>query len=423
MAQLFTLLFILMTTQYVNALGNRPPRPVDPEPFSMGFAKPAQLQGSSIVNFDTSFAMDLNKDGVLDQVSCSNVDLSVTVKDGKDLNKNLFRWEIPWKTHENGSKRSFTGCEVVELTKGSPSIVASTVFNSPTIGARIVAPQFVFLNVNGRLKAQQIAVHSGASEFIYSAAARSVKCIEYPESLVRLGYKAGALCFFAGYDTGNSGSKITHTALLKLETVNDVVIAKDLTASAGLLWSGGARGTAASRFPTYVNNRGDRKIDGLHMMDGAFLDPNKDGLPDLVTVGQHASIRASTMKFNRSRPEGIEFSTTNILTAKNGNMTEFLRVRSFREHDKGISKPCVYVSGERYDSNYSSPSRVYDHIRCFESGKWVRYNLPGHEFSSEYSNAIIKRCKNNRIYLRAPKIELINGVLQRSGFNFFEVVH
>ena len=149
----------------------------------------------------------------------------------------------------------------------------------------------------------------------YNAAVRSVKCTKYPQYLIAQGYTPGVLCFFAGYDqglpNGNYGNK---TALIKIEEANQTLVFKDITNSAGLLWTGGVQGTNWTKFREYFFNTSGGtdwyKYDGLSMMGGAWIDYDKNNLPDLVTVGQHASIRASKMVFDNSKPEGITFNTS-----------------------------------------------------------------------------------------------------------------
>lgn len=61
---------------------------------------------------------------------------------------------------------------------------------------------------------------------------------------------------------------------------------RDLTKSSGFQWNG-MKGKGMSQLPTINMCSGSyRKVDGLHVMDGALIDGNRDGLPDLVTIVQ-----------------------------------------------------------------------------------------------------------------------------------------
>ncbi len=389
------------------------------------------------VNFVKAFKADFNGDGVVDKLVCNGTNYSVTIFDGKKITDVLYRWDGPATntliTDPSKptviSKLLYTGCEAVEIIPGRPSVVISQAYAHPTDGVRIQEGQYVLQNrgmtTDGKLRMVPRVVRTPDTK-VYRVAARSVKCVPYPAQLVRAGNKEGALCFYAGYDqalpNGQYGNKV---ALLKFEEVDGALIAKDVTGSSGLIWKGGVSGTVMSTFPTYKNSSGSRKYDGLNMMGGAWLDYDTDGLPDLITVGQHASIRSSKMKLDRSKPEGISFTTSNILTASKSSMTEFLSVAAFNEQDSRITLPCVYVTGEVANTNSLKSYDVPDHFRCFENGTWVTHMLPGKVYSSAMQGASIRRDTTGRTLILAPSLVSGPGGVLVSGVpasNVFEVV-
>jgi hypothetical protein len=369
-------------------------------PFAPGeFARVVDPSLATGINFTKSFRADFNNDGVLDKVSCSNADHSVKVFDGKKLSNVLYSWEgpasntlvtDPAKPREISS-RSYTGCITAEFAPGRPSIIVSDSFVHPVLGYRIPAEQFVLLNegttASGTIKMIVRTVRK-ADGTIYRAPVRSVKCTPYPDQLVKTGKTPGILCFYAGYDQGWSGGYGDRVALLKLEDSAGTLVTKDLTGSAGLPWKGGMEGTSMSTFRTYRNSSGTTKSDGLSMMGGAWLDYDKDGLADLITVGQHSSVWAFKMAINTAKPEGVAFTKTDIMTASNVSMTEFLTVSAFNEQDARIQLPCVYISGEVENPNALKSYDVPDHARCYENGTWVTHMLPGLAAGKGYSSTM-----------------------------------
>ncbi len=381
-----------ISTQFVSAQA---------APFAAGeFSRVADPALATGVNFSKQYKADFNNDGVIDKLVCSNADHTVKVFDGKKLSNVLYSWEGPASntlvTDQSKpnvvSNRSYTGCMVAEIIPGRPSIVISDSFVHPVLGYRIGAEQFVLLNegltASGTIKMIPRIVRN-ADGTAYRAPVRSVKCTQYPAQLVTSGKTPGALCFYAGYDQGlANGGYGDRVSLIKLEDSNGNLVVKDLTASAGLPWKGGMVGTAMSSFRTYRNSSGTTKSDGLSMMGGAWLDYDKDGLADLITVGQHSSVWAFKMAINTAKPEGIAFTKTDIMTASNVSMTEFLTVSAFNEQDSRIQLPCVYISGEVENPNALKSYDVPDHARCYENGAWVTHMLPGLAAGKGYSSTI-----------------------------------
>ena len=354
---------------------------------------------------------DFNGDRFPDRVVCSHVkvdgkhSINVEVKDGKN-GKEFFRWR--WAKNRqvlsNGNKLLLTGCDIVYLRKGRPSIILSTAYASPSAGVRVRAPQFIMFNrpSDNKLAARNIRVPGTSQNF--TSAARSVKCTQVPRRLRNAGVKNGAFCFYAGYDSGLPFGRSygNVTAFVKFEQGRgDSLIVKDLTASSNLLWRGGMKGTELRYFNTIrMCSGGSRRYDGLHMMGGAFLDFNRDGLTDLVTVGQHASARSHKMIFDSTRPEKIRFETRSISNVQT-EMTEFLKVLSLDENEKHADSTCVYISGETSNSCNSTP----DHLRCFRNGRWETSFPKGTRFSSAMASVGIKANGVGRYIIQAPVIK------------------
>jgi hypothetical protein len=382
-------------------------------PFAPGeFARVVDPSLATGVIFGKAFKADFNNDGVPDKVVCSNADHSVKVFDGKKLSNVLYSWDGPATNTiitdsakpKEMSNRSYTGCVTAEFTPGQPSIIISDSFVHPVYGFRIPAEQFVLINLgltsSGTVKMMPRIVRT-PDNLVYRAPVRSVKCTAYPAQLVAAGHTPGQLCFYAGYDQGlPNGQYGDRVALLKLEVSGNTVVAKDLTGSSGLPWTGGVSGTLMGSFR--VTSQG--KMDGLSMMGGAWLDYDKDGLPDLITVGQHTSIWAFKMGINSGKPEGVSFTKNTIMLVGNDTMTEFLTVSALNEQDAKIQLPCVYITGEVNNINNVSASHdVPDHMRCYENGTWVTHMLPGGKYySSTYAGVSVKIDSVGRILALAP---------------------
>ncbi len=347
---------------------------------------------------------DFNEDGVADTVSCNNALRSVTITDGVDKNKVKTLWTGPseWVRPAWDGKKltfSFVGCQIVDLAD-RPHIVVSTLLSHEIYGARVRSLQHVIVNKgNMQFKRQDLRYNYAGTMRPYFVASRSVKCKNYPRKLVDAGYSPGSLCFFSGYDAGGqeTSSKYgTNTALLKLEmSSTGEIIAKDLTPTSSLPWRGGAFGTDYKAFPMlwgkYVN---------LHMMDSAFIDVNDDGLLDLITVAQHANPYFSQMIMDTSRPEGLRFTVSRMVGSGYETMTEFLTINSFDEvHPHLKSAKCLFLSGENEGSG-----KVYDHLRCYENNRWVRYLLPGTQEYSWYNRGLVAADGQSRLILRARQV-------------------
>ena len=357
---------------------------------------------------------DFNNDGIADQLICNNIKINkknrinVEVIDGS-TKKPIFKWNWNEKNAQKNKnvKIRLTGCDVIYLRENRPSVVLSLAYNSKKIGMRVKAPQFILFNrpSNNKLAARKILIPGTKKSFL--SAARNVKCAQVPEKLLNAAVKNGAYCFFPGYDNRiKKGTWGTFTSFVKFEQgEGDSFIVKDLTKSSRLPWSGGMKGTSMKKTRPIKMCNGVRKYDLLHMMDGAFLDFNNDRLIDLVTVGQHASVRAHQMVYNPNFLDKFYFRNTLIDDVHNGGMSEFLSVSSLDEHDKSIKSSCVYISGERYNGCGSVP----DHLRCFKDGEWKEIFPQGKKFSSKSNRISVKRYKNtNGYFIEAPIVKRKN---------------
>lgn len=341
------------------------------------------------VDFTEKIEYDFDKDGKMDRLICGNQlindvqHLKVQVKRGSNGSL-MLNWSGPaQKKRGDGAKFALTSCDVVFLKSKFPSIVVSTGYSHPVNGLRIKGQQyFIHLRSSDRkFSAKAIKINSTGQNLL--SAARSVKCTQMPKAILDTGVKDGALCFFAGYDSTLPDNKNygTVTALIKIEEgSNNSVTFKDLTSSSKLPWHG-VNGTDMRYIRQIRMCNGSGKYDGLHMMEGAFLDYNKDGLPDLITVGQHASIRSHQMVKHSGYPEGFYFAT-NIIHDVQSGMSEFLQVESLDENDREMGSKCVYITGEVDDGNYSSCNAVPDHFRCFNGSSFTTYFPEGERFTS-----------------------------------------
>lgn len=342
------------------------------------------------VDFTEKIEYDFDKDGKMDRLICGSQDidgvshLKIQVKRGSN-GSYMLNWKGPAQNARgDGAEFRATSCDVVFLKSKFPSIVVSTGYAHPVNGLRIKGQQyFIHLRSSDRkFSAKAIKINSTGEKLM--SAARSVKCTQMPSSIVNTGVNDGALCFFAGYDSSlpNSSRTGTVTALIKIEEgSNDSVIFKDLTSSTKLPWKGVSGTPLGSIREIKMCNGGSSRYDGLHMMEGAFLDYNQDGLPDLVTVGQHASIRSHQMVKSSKYVEGFYFKTEIIHDVRTG-MSEFLQVESLDENDRELGSKCVYITGEVDDGKYSSCNAVPDHFRCFNGSSWTTYFPEGERFTS-----------------------------------------
>ncbi len=348
---------------------------------------------------------DFNGDGAKDKVRC-HPDKYLEIRNGK-TNKVFFSWNGPTRFVKDNDiwsrRRVFSGCEVVGMPGGKPVVLISNFWDTFKYGKPFWRAR----------SAQYIAYHNGrryivralryADNKVYYGVSRSVKCHAFPNKLVKKGYKRGLLCFYADYASDN----YNRTALFKIEQSKDkkTILAKDVTASlVGTPWRNGANGTNIYTMPL---GRGwaSNQRDGAFMMDSSFFNFQKDGLVDLMTIGQHARVRAHRMIYDPRYKEGFRYVTTNLTDAAKGTSpTEFIKIRSTKRFGGKMNTPCAYLSSE-------SGKVERDHFQCFMDNRWVKFNLP-RKFNSVYRNAVMSYHSKLGIIIktgfRNAKNEIVN---------------
>lgn len=406
--------FSVVLVMYQNFTSLSSSLPLGSSPFHIQDVSDKDFSG---LNFNPLVA-DFNGDNIDDTLNCSNIKKNITIIDGADSKNIKTVWAGPkeWTTpsYAGFTKTfSFTGCSIVRLN-GLNHIVVSTLLSHQRDGARVRSPQYVLINQgNMDFKLTEIRVPNTQGGFVFRAASRSVKCQAYPAKLVEAGYAPGVLCFFAGYDAGGQdwAGYGTNTALLKLELKsNGDLIVKDLTASSGLPWRGGAYGTDYRVFPIVGG-----KYENLHMMDSAFSDLDSDGYVDLVTVAQHANMYFSRMIPNKNLIEGVQFLTSRAVGTGYEPMTEYLRVTAFNEvHRSLASLKCFFMSGE----NEGGARSVHDHIRCYENNIWKRYELPGKKGFSWSGRGFVAADGDGKLILKTTQVTDTTRVVKQFAINY-----
>lgn len=339
------------------------------------------------LEFSPLATVDFDKDGIADPVSCGAE--GVKIVSGRAATKTIYQWSAPSQARDDGAIFRVPKCEIVELSPGRPSILQAGLWEIPN-RARWASSQYVFLNTGRGFRRLALPSPKGDA---YQAVARAVSCTSYPDALVKRGFRPGALCFYAAY---NDTSGVTHTALVKIEVDGRRLITKDLSFTSGLPWAGGMSGTHASEFRLFEYGDGRKRHDGLHMRDGAFMDFDRDGLPDLIAAGQHASLKAARMIVDPAQAEGVSFDVRDIATAAVGEMSEFLRVVPVNLLEKDLGLPCVHVSGELLGRHFGG---VPDHLRCYQNGAWTRVDFPS-VFTSRHRGGHVRRDSAGRWLLR-----------------------
>lgn len=360
------------------------------------------LEKARGLDFNRRAQFDLNNDGVKDIVKCSGKHW-IQIIDGKTKRK-LHSWSGPANKNAPNFNRYLAGCEIVK------------------VGNR----HAIFLANHSRWKsnswlktADQLVVYYDGSRFVRSlvniegfgkmrGAIRRVNCHTYPEKLVKLGYKPGALCFAADY----AADYYNRSALLKLEFSGSRLIFKDISGSSGMPWKKGVRGTSIWGFRVGSGFSSNQR-DGAFMMGSAFFDYDRDGIVDFVTVGQHASLRAHKIIADKSRAEGIRVSTSFIYKTSRNGLSELLNVKGFNNFDERVKIPCFYTSGEGHEGGLSSEG---DRVYCYERGSWVRKNLP-RVLSSQYANAQIRPVGGGRLYIKVENRRANNSIISRHLFD------
>ena len=341
---------------------------------------------------------DIDEDGTIDNVICNNTEVKIV--SGKDK-KVLYRWDVASEKHGtiNGLKREIPNCSVVSLKNNSKKVLIVSTFWIRPSGSwdKFASSQFAIFSNGSKLVRKAIVSTSGES---YKPVARSVKCINYPKTLVNSGFNPGAICFFAGYRQHFDNADRSRTALLKLEMSGGKVVFKDLSTKSGFPWNKGVAGTPVFRWFPDCNNL--YRADGINTMDGAFVKTD-DSLSTLITVGQHAHMRATKIKIDRGLSEGLSFSTTIAASAQCGTDTEYLTSTSFQEMNNDVDLPCAYITGEVGQNEGGAFINTYDHLRCYQNGKWDKIELPK-TFSSGMRRAPITQ-NSNKVIIKTGKTD------------------
>jgi len=134
------------------------------------------------------------------------------------------------------------------------------------------------------------------------------------------------------------------------------------------------------------------------MMDGDFVDADQDGLPDLVTVGQHASIRFHKMVLDPQTPAGFRFETSKITQAGRNVNQEYLRVLNLNDQEKKLKSRCVYITGEHEET--CNGNSMQDRIWCLEDDGWQDYDLP-HNTNSAMSLGRARLADDGTLVIKA----------------------
>ncbi len=317
------------------------------------------------LDFNHNNRFDYNGHGGNDKVVCKTSHFLKIYKRGSAVE--IADWSGP-----EIANRVLTSCEAVKLPGSEHPIIIFTLYDK----TNWVDPtyQYVFYHDGNQYKTKKIWVQGYGH---YQAPIRGVSCTEPPVRYVAAGGKDGVLCFFAAYSHGG----VNRSALLKIEynDAGDNIRFEDHTPGSGLPWTGGVAGTSDSSFPI-GDGFSNMQRDGMYMMDAAFAKLST-GKHVMITVGQHASIRAHWLRTNPLSPNLIEFTNEHVTYPNKGEeMTEFLRVVHLGENESSLANlPCFYFVGDD-TNNVPVPA----HIRCndYQQAGWKTYTFPLNSFSS-----------------------------------------
>ena len=338
---------------------------------------------------------DFTGDGIEDKVIChieSNNDLGFEIING--VNDRLFYQWVDTPSQSNASvKKVHWDCAVAELEPGRAAVFTALGGAGPN-GVRYNEQQVLHYvnNLGGISRHNMIRPNvnpfAGPTMVPLVAAARGITCTEYPQNFVKnWGYRNGALCFIAAYDSATENGTGTYTMLLKIEILNGQIYNTDLTQSSGLPWVGGYYGTSmySSSLPPRWNSGSSNN---LSMMAGAFVDIDRDGYMDLVTGGAHSEIFSFKMKPNTARSNGIEFTRTSLGYGYTHNL------QALSAMDPLVDSTCVFFGEENLVNG------KFSHLRCaLSNGKWARYDFPGGKIKSNNSPMNIRLDEYDNIYL------------------------
>ncbi len=353
------------------------------------------FDGSTWDNYHKYETHDMNGDGYIDRVTCRGSASGVYVQITNLKNGQTHTLSKPAMSFRHGSltgERRVTGCSIVEVKKGHPSIVVSS-FKNMSNGQRWGVDQYMLYNKGrGSIPQRFLKKRIDANNGVVNMVGRDVRCTRYPSALESQ-FGEGALCFFSAYH----GDAV----LTKIEPSGDTIRVIDITPSSGLIWNMGNRSDSGVRYSYYNYDRCQNSNWGsYYTIGGTWLDYNRDGKPDLVTTGQHAPTWANTMYFDTrsTSTEGIKFSRAMIHNNSDSHVpTEFIRVTALNEIEPELPSSCVYLSME-----WQGCGDVRDHLMCYQSGSWVRKDLP-HRYVSLYRKPAIKGNGKGRVLLKTKQ--------------------
>jgi hypothetical protein len=363
------------------------------------------FNGSTWDNYHNYQTHDMNGDGHIDRVQCQGGSSGYYVKIINLKNNKTIDLRKPSRSFNHGSLTGFrlvTGCSIVEIKKGHPSVVVSG-FKQMSNGRRWAVDHFVHYNkgsgpIANRFVLRHLNVGSANGGAIRMVG-RDVRCTRYPEALeARFG--EGALCFFSAYHED--------AVLAKIEPNGNHILTLDITPNSGLIWNMGNLADSGSHYSYYNYDRCQRSYWGSYnTIGGTWLDYNKDGKPDLVTTGQHAPTWPNTMRFdtNSTAIEAIKFSRAMIHNNPNSDVpTEFIRITALNEIRIRAHNGGKVVHNRRTNQ----PLADLQKIKCMQPGSMAlgfELTVPKSKLSS--SNKRLKISARDRVTGRSKTLKTV----------------
>ena len=365
----------------------------------------------SSINLSGRKFADFDGDGVFDQLICPvasnyNKDGVLQRRTAEIFSgasgKRIAAYTLPVPDQDNYISY-FMVCDIVDIYDGKPSVVFSTFkqkFNNGN-DKRHAAQRVWFNGLDGL---NMLVLNGANNRGRVVGQMRSADCTEITNRMkAEIGY-SGALCFWADYDASS-----TVTALVSLRSDDGVQLkVTDISGESNLPWRNGLKGTSRSEFTNkqICGDHNSWRHDGIFMMAGAFVDYNYDGLPDLLTAGQHTSLIAHEMMLDSSSQLGFTFESKPITEPDKRDsegrcFSEYRNVRAIQRPEAKMNIPCVIISG---DQPSDGDQLIEDHLRCYEneSDSWELFDLPESIYANYSTYAFdIKGDKN--IYFKPTR--------------------
>ncbi|MEM6928930.1 MAG: hypothetical protein AAF602_18470 [Myxococcota bacterium] len=276
-------------------------------------------------------AVDYDDDGLPDTVTLEGTtQITVTLTGGGP--PFTYRPERP-----DGEVRQIRDIEVVSLREDGrfPSLVlAEMSWGTENLPAAL--PQHVLLNEEGSWST--VALDQ-------TLIGRAVSCRWFEP-------RRETMCFYASYGPFEGDFLEGRSRLVGLGPAGQ---AADRTAEFGL------------PFPVDFDGFG---TDGYHMIGSAWTDFDRDGIPDIVGVGQHSRTLLARMSADEAEVRWF------------GQSDDALRVWGSRAHDI----PCVYVAIEPGESVFDT-----DFVRCHDAAedRWYKLDVEdGGAFAMRYDRVV-----------------------------------